>query len=103
MYRQMLALYHYIEGRHAEALLEAKRVDLPNFVYTHVHRAINQAMLGRRDEAAASVERVLALDPNFSERMARDLAARSVRPDLIRAVAAGMRAAGLETVPLKEE
>jgi tetratricopeptide (TPR) repeat protein/TolB-like protein len=102
MYRQVTSLHRYTMGQYEEALAEAKRIDLPDYVYAHVLRAIAYAKSGRSDEARTSVQRIIALEPRFAETMAEDLRARSVHPTLIRAIADGLRVAGLETPEIAE-
>jgi adenylate cyclase len=76
-------------------LAEARRVEAPNVVYGHVAVAAAAARLGRRDEAAAAVAAILAVDPAYGEHAVADLESRSLAPPLIRAVVAGLEDAGL--------
>lgn len=100
LYRVVISLHCYVSGRYEEALAEASRIDLPDYRYTHVMRAIAYAQLGRVHEAAASVQRILELEPQFAKNMVPDLQASSVHPDLIRAIADGLRKAGLDVTGL---
>jgi tetratricopeptide (TPR) repeat protein len=96
LYRVAMSLYQFVSGRYDEALTEAMRVDVPDYRYTHVMRAIAYAQLGRIDEATESVQRILALEPRFAKTMVADLQASSVHSDLIKAIAEGLRKAGLD-------
>lgn len=95
-YRVTLSLHHYVSGRFEEALAEATRIDLPDYRYAHMMRAMAYAQLGRLNEAAASVQRLLQLEPQFARTIVPDLQASSVHPDLIRVVIDGLRKAGLD-------
>jgi adenylate cyclase len=97
-YRQVTSLHLYMTGRYDAALAEAKRMDLPDFVYTHVLQAIAAAKAGRQQQARAAIQRVVALEPRFAQTMSEDLQAQRVHPGLIRAIAEGLRAAGLEVL-----
>jgi adenylate cyclase len=94
-YRIGLFLYHYAQGRFAEALEEARRVDAPQVVYGHVAVAAAAAQLGRCQEAAAAIAELRALDPDYGAHAAADLAARHVAPALIGPILAGLAKAGL--------
>ena len=97
-YRIGLFLFHYAHGRYKDALAEARRVEAPHVVYGHIGVATSAARLGRRAEAAAALEAILALDPDYGEHALTDLESRSVAPELIRAVVDGLVEAGLRVV-----
>lgn len=101
-YRIPLALQAYFEGRYEDALAEARRVELPHFIYTHVLVAMCAAANGRDRESAEAVRRVLAIDPAFSRNAVADLRSRNQHPRIIRAVAEGLSRAGLEIQGVSE-
>lgn len=88
-------LARYEAGDYAAALIEARRIGIPSTVYGHIALAIAHARLGNTAEAAAAVERILAIDPAYGDHVHLDLAKRALHPDLIEAVADGLRLAGL--------
>ena len=94
-YRIGMFLYHYAQGRFEEALAEAHRVDAGNVLYGWIAIAVSAARLGRRDEAAAAVDGILAIDPCYGKHVVADLQARHLEPGLLRAVVDGLRLAGL--------
>jgi adenylate cyclase len=94
-YRISLFLHHYIEGRHQEALAEARDVDAPGIIYNHIALAMAYGRLGRMREAAAEVDRILAIDPAYGVHVVADLEKRNLHPDLIEAVVDGLESAGL--------
>ena len=53
------------------------------------------ARLGRRQEADAAVNAILALDPGYGDHVVADLRARNLHPDLIRIVVEALHEAGL--------
>lgn len=94
-YRIPLVLNAYMQGRYADALAEAQRISLPNFIYAHVLVAMAAASVGREHESAAAVQRILAIDPAFATNAVADLRMRNQHPSIIRAVAEGLSRAGL--------
>lgn len=94
-YRIPLALHAYFLGRYDEALAEARRINLPDFIYTHVLVAMAAAASGHEQESAAAVRRILAIDPAFGANAVADLRSRNQHPRIIRAVADGLGRAGL--------
>jgi tetratricopeptide (TPR) repeat protein len=91
-----LALYNYVSGKLDDALAEASKADVRAFQHADVLRAIAYAGLGRDSEAAAETRRALERNPQLAQTLVTDLRARNVHPDLIRAMAIGLRRAGLE-------
>lgn len=96
MYRQVTALHYYVGGRYEEALAEANRIDLPHYVYGHALRAIAYAKTGQAELAKHSLQRILALEPNFAAEAVADLRARNLHPSLIQTMVEGLGAAGLD-------
>lgn len=97
-FRMAFVLWHYSEGRHAEALREARMVGATDVVYPHVAAAAAAAELGRREEARAAVAEIERVAPGYGRRLATDLAARNLHPDLIASLATSLRKAGLKGV-----
>jgi adenylate cyclase len=96
-FRVGLSLWHYVHGRHEDALAEAMRMDTEDVVYTHILRAIAAAKLGRRVETAQAIAAILRLHPDYAEQAVDDLRYRNVAPELADAVFAGLREAGFPT------
>ncbi len=94
-YRIGLALWHYAEGRHAEALEEVARVDSPNAIHVAVLRAAAAAERGDAALARAAVAAIRAIDAGYAERAAADLAARGLSAGLVRRVVSSLQRAGL--------
>ncbi len=94
-YRIPLVLTAYFQGRYADALAEAQRIKLPDFIYTHVLVAMSAAALAREDDTAQAVRRILAIEPAFASKAVADLRSRNQHPRIIRAVAEGLTRAGL--------
>jgi adenylate cyclase len=54
---------HYLKGEFNEALERAVKIDMPQFWWTHVLLAAAYGSLGRRDEARAALDNLLAMKP----------------------------------------
>lgn len=94
-YRLPLFLDHYRNGRYREALAEAQTVETPHLLYGHAAVAMASARLGLTREAEAAVNRILAIVPDYGDRVVADLEMRNLHPDLIDIVVDGLRDAGL--------
>jgi adenylate cyclase len=67
----------YRQGRYQEALLEAKRIHAPEFVWDPLLRAAALGQLGQTEEAKAALRELLVLQPDFPVR-SRELMRRTV-------------------------
>ncbi|MBS7813806.1 tetratricopeptide repeat protein, partial [Roseococcus pinisoli] len=94
-YRVGLAQYHYVHGRYEDALAEARKINAPHVLYGFVLIAAAAAQLDLHQEAREALEQLLALDPNFGDRIVSDLTLRHIHADIISAVLDGLRKAGL--------
>jgi adenylate cyclase len=98
-YRVGLFLYHFAQGRYAEALAEARRIDAPQVLYGHVAVAAAAGELGLDEEAAEAVAAIRRIDPDYDAHVVTDLSTRHVAQELVSPIVAGLRKAGL-AVPL---
>ncbi len=89
-------LAHLAGGEDEAALIEAKRIGVPNTVFGHMALAMAHARLGHTGEAAAAVARILAIAPAYGDHVSQDMARRNLHPELIEAITDGLRLAGLE-------
>ncbi|WP_137180718.1 hypothetical protein [Roseomonas sp. AR75] len=94
-YRIGLALYHYMQGRHAEALAEMRRMTVEHAIPAFVVVASAAAELGLAAEAEAAVQAILRIDPAYGDHAKADLMARNAHPDIVAAMIEGLRKAGL--------
>ena len=85
----------YRQGRYAEVLEGAARVNMPGYFHTHALRAAALGQLGRREEARKAVQDVLALRPDFAA-AARQEYSKWYDSELIEQLVDGLRKAGLE-------
>ena len=85
----------YRQGRYAEVLEAAARVNMPNYFHTHAMRAAALGQLGRREEARKALQDLLALRPDFAA-AARQEYAKWYDSELIEQLIDGLRKAGLE-------
>ena len=66
-----LFLNHFRCERYEDALVEAYRFDMPTIIWSFVDKAVALAALGRREEADAEIEKVIALHEDFAEQPRR--------------------------------
>ena len=85
----------YRQGRYAEVLEAAARINMPNYFHVPALRAATLGQLGRREEARKAVQDLLALRPDFAA-AARQEYAKWYNPELIEQLVEGLRKAGLE-------
>jgi len=91
-----LSLYHFANGRFEQALAEAAQIRAPHIAHAFVAQTISLVRLGRKDEAATAVRRILDVAPfSTSADMLADLAGANVNRDLASSVAAALEDAGL--------
>ncbi|WP_395679211.1 hypothetical protein [Inquilinus sp.] len=95
IYRLGFFLAHYMGGRYEDALTEASKIDQRDNRFTHIVHTIAYAQLGRKNEAAAQLDLLLQLNPDYGSQVVTDLQDRNVSPAIIRAVVDGLRKAGL--------
>jgi TolB-like protein len=93
-YRIGLFLYHFAEGRHTDALTQARMIASRDVVYGLLAVAAAAANLGRMTEAQAAVAQIERRQPGYGRRMQSDLAARNLHPDLIDALTSALHMAG---------
>jgi adenylate cyclase len=84
------------QGDDDEALRWAEGIDLPGVFWTYVLRATIYGQLGRRDDAAQAVARLLELYPDFEQRALIELSRHHLQPVVFRRIVEGLRKAGLE-------
>ncbi|TWA84778.1 TolB-like protein [Azospirillum brasilense] len=99
-YRIVIATYHYVHGRYADALDEMRRANLGREVLLgHVALAMIHGQTGNRAEAAKAVSEILRLDPNFPVKAVTEFERRNIHPDTIARIVDGLRKAGLAIPP----
>jgi len=100
-YRFPFVLYHYERKEYAKALSEVRRINMPDFYWTHMTAAMTYGQLGREREAKASVEKLLRLKPNIGQQVYATLRIWNMPQPLIEHVEDGLRKAGLVITPLE--
>ena len=94
-YHTAPALNFYRQGRYAEALEEARRIDAPGWVHNHTILAMIYGQLGQEEEARAAARRILELDPDFEANAWYELQLRNIPEPMAEHMAEGLRKAGL--------
>ena len=85
----------YGQGKYAEALELAVRINMPNYFYAYAARAAALGQLGRRDAAEKELRELLALRPDFATAARREYT-KWYDSDLVERMLDGLRKAGLE-------
>lgn len=89
-------ILHYARQDYETALTYARRIDISSCPWcSHVALAAIYGQLGWPEEARRFAAGILALDPDFLENGAEELARRNLPPDLIDHFVEGLRKAGL--------
>jgi len=89
--------FRYLQTRQPEeALRWALKVDAPNWWVAPMTAAASAGLAGRHDVAAREVKRLLELEPDFAITGPTLLRRWRLNDELLEAVLAGLRAAGLE-------
>ena len=86
---------HFHKGEYEEALECANRVDVPGLFWPFLVMASACGHLGRRAEAAAAVQDLLALDPEFAAHARSNVGTWHFASDLMDPILEGLRKAGL--------
>ncbi len=100
-YRFPFVLYHYERKEYAKALSEVRRINMPDFYWTHLTAAMTLGQLGRDREAKSSLDDLLRLKPEFGQQVHATLRIWNMPQPLIEHVEEGLRKAGLEVTPLE--
>jgi TolB-like protein len=66
-YHMPVCLDHYVKREFEEALRTAKRINMPQFIWTHFVIAAASGRLGRRQEAKTALEALRSLVPDYPE------------------------------------
>ena len=90
----------YCQGKYAEALEAAVRINMPRFFYAQAALAAALGQLGQREAAEKAAREVLALRPDFAA-VARREYAKWYNPEDIERLVDGLGKAGLE-IPASE-
>jgi TolB-like protein/Tfp pilus assembly protein PilF len=85
----------YRQGKYAEALEAAVRINMPGFFHFHAVLAATLGQLGQREAANKALRDVLALRPDFATEVRRDYS-KWWKPDLVERMVEGLRKAGLD-------
>jgi adenylate cyclase len=94
-FRVGLSVFHLAHGQYEEALNEARKIDAPKILYSHILKAAAAAGLGLQEEAESAVKAITSLDPDYGQHVVTDLQKRSVHPDLISMIVDLLERAGL--------
>jgi TolB-like protein len=91
-----LIWYHYSQGDYEKALEHANLVNMPGFFWPPVIIASVCAQLGRKSEAAAAVNELLTIDPDFANHARKFIEPWLYAIGFIDPLIEGLRKAGLK-------
>lgn len=98
-YRLPVAWVYWWKGEYGEAVAEAKKINMPDYFWTHKLLAVIYAGLGRKDEAATAVANVLKLRPDMPLAIRAEWRKWNVPEEVIDRVIADLRRAGMNIPP----
>lgn len=90
-------LEHFDQGDYDDALREANQIGLPDFFWGPLLKAAALGHLGRFDEAANSLQRLIKLQPDFEERAEFYVGCLVLPEQLRKRILDGLEAAGMRT------
>ncbi len=88
----------YGQGKYAEALEYAVRMNMPNYFYAYAARAAALGQLGQREAAEKELRELLALRPDFATAARREYT-KWYDSEMVEHMIEGMRKAGLDVPP----
>ncbi len=88
-------LYHLAEGRPAEALKYARRINVNKILYGHLAVAAAAGVAGQSEVARQAVENIERQFPGYGRQFNADAESRNLHPDLARIWAEALHMAGL--------
>lgn len=91
-----IAIYRYHTGDYEDALDEAGKLGLPDFLWTPLVYAAIYARLGRADKAREAVASLPELNPDFVNQPRSYIAAYVFSEDVIEQIVEGLRDAGMD-------
>ncbi len=100
-YRFPFVLYHYERGEYAKALSQVRKINMPEFYWSHMTAAMTLGQMGRERDASESVGKLLRLKPDFGQQVYATLRIWNLPQPLIDRIEEGLRKAGLAITPLE--
>ena len=89
-------LYQYDRGAFQQTLAELDKIDMPNFIWSHVFRVASLGQLARLEEATAAMNDLLTLRPAFLQEASSLIDVLQFPRPLRQSIVEGLRKAGLE-------
>jgi TolB-like protein/Tfp pilus assembly protein PilF len=90
--------HHYRKGEYEAALLAAKKINMPEYHWTHLATAAACGMLGRQEEARTAIESLRRYNPTFLdlENVREEIARWDPDEDEVERLLQGLQKAGLK-------
>ncbi len=97
-----IADYHFMRGEYAEALVAARKINIPGYYWPKIHLAAIYAQLDRHDEARTAVEELLSLYPRFTlDTYSEEVEKNNFSPERTERWVQALRKAGVPEEPLE--
>ena len=93
-----LSLYQFVNGQFEQALAEAKRIRARDVTYGFAAQAISLVRLGRKEDAAAAIACIRAINPNCHRDLLEDLGGSSIQTAIADEIRLALHDAGVATV-----
>ena len=94
-----VAWVHWWKGEHEQALAQAKQINMPDYFWTNKLLAVIYVSLGRKEEAAVAVAKVLKVRPDMPVAVRAEWRKWNVPEEVIDRAIADLRRAGMEIPP----
>ena len=94
-YHFPVAWIHWWKGEHDMALTEAKRINLPDYFWTHMLQATIYGALGQKAEAAPAIANLLKLYPDIPQKMRTEWRKWNIPDEVIDRAIEDLRRAGM--------
>ena len=98
-YHFPVAWIYWWKGEHDQALAEAKRINLPDYFWTHMLQAAIYGAAGRKAEAAPSIANLLRLRPDMPVAIRAEWRKWNPPEEVIDRAIADLRRAGMNIPP----
>ena len=95
-YHFPIAWHHYWNGNYETALAEAKKIDMPDYFWTHALLATVYGAMVREEDARAEVTRLIELYPEFPRVFRHEVRKWNTPEFIIDNYVRDLRRAGLE-------
>ncbi|MBQ4132201.1 MAG: hypothetical protein IJD04_00500 [Desulfovibrionaceae bacterium] len=94
-YRSAPFVVHFIHQEYEQALMEARHITTPQFMWGPLMRAAAHGMLGQKEEGRAEIEKLMEIEPDFHKIGEKAMLLLFFQPKSVEKIMAGLYKAGL--------